>query len=36
MFFVDTWAELGKFMDSGGMVLLGHCRAAIRDVDSAV
>ena len=21
MFFVDTWAELGKFMDSGGMVL---------------
>ena len=21
MFFADTWAELGKFMDSGGMVL---------------
>ena len=21
MFIIDTWAELGKFMDSGGMVL---------------
>ena len=33
MFFVDTIAEMGKFMDSGGDGPLGDRRPAIRYVD---